>query len=141
MLFWQYFREIYLQQVHMQTILVIDDSVEVYKPLTSLIRYLGFNCQYATCGKEGLKMVKDLNPDLIILDAMMPDIDGIEVLRTLKSDSKTILIPVVIFSAIFDPHFIAHAMKLGAADYWIKAGIDFAVLKSRLSKLIRVIDC
>ena len=120
----------------MQTILVIDDNVDVCKPLATLIRHLGYNGQYATGGEDGLKFIDGTLPSLVILDVMMPGMDGLEVLRRLKDDERTRGVPVVMFSAVTDPEFRAHAMTKGAVDYWIKAGVDFKELRGRIAQFV-----
>jgi CheY-like chemotaxis protein len=120
----------------MQTILVVDDNLDVCKPLATLIRHLGYDSHYATGGEAALKFVDNALPALVILDVMMPGMDGLEVLRRLKSDHRTAAIPVVMFSAVADPEFRTHALGKGAVDYWIKAGVDFKELRGRIARLV-----
>ena len=120
----------------MQTILVVDDNLDVCKPLATLIRHLGYDGQYATGGEAALKFVDGTTPALVILDVMMPGMDGLEVLRRLKADTKTATVPVVMFSAVADPEFRQHALSKGAVDYWIKAGVDFRELRGRIARLV-----
>jgi CheY-like chemotaxis protein len=120
----------------MQTILVVDDNLDVCKPLATLIRHLGYDGQYATGGEAAIQFASAKQPALVILDVMMPGMDGLEVLRRLKADARTATIPVVMFSAVADPEFRTHAMTKGAADYWIKAGVDFKELRGRIARLV-----
>jgi CheY-like chemotaxis protein len=120
----------------MQTILIVDDNLDLCRPMAALLKHRGYNSQYATSGEDALKQVAAALPDLIILDVMMPEMDGLEVLRRLKAQSITQQIPVVMFSAVADPEFRTHALGKGASDYWIKAGIDFADLHDRIAKLL-----
>lgn len=120
----------------MQTILIVDDNIDVCKPLASILRHMGYNSHYTTGGEATLKFVAGMVPDLVILDMMMPDMDGLEVLRRLKTDTRTQAVPVVMFSAIADSEFRAHALSKGAIDYWIKAGVDFTQLRQRISNLL-----
>jgi len=120
----------------MQTILIVDDNLDLCKPMATLLKKLGYNSHYATGGEAALNFIAGTVPDLVILDVMMPDMDGLEVLRRLKSDVRTQPVPVVMFSAIADSEFRAHAISKGAVDYWVKAGVDFAQLRQRISKLL-----
>ena len=120
----------------MQTILVVDDNLDVCKPLATLIRHLGYDGQYATGGEAAIQFVNATPPALVILDVMMPGMDGLEVLRRLKADQRTATIPVVMFSAVADPEFRSHALHKGAVDYWIKAGVDFKELRGRIARLV-----
>jgi CheY-like chemotaxis protein len=120
----------------MQTILIVDDNIDLCKPMASLLKHMGYNSHYATGGEAALKFVSTTVPDLVILDVMMPDMDGLEVLRRLKSDIRTEPVPVVMFSAIADSDFRAHAISKGAIDYWVKAGVDFGQMRQRISQLL-----
>jgi putative two-component system response regulator len=65
----------------------------------------------------------------VILDLMMPGMDGLEVLRQMRADLQTTDVPVVILTAVSDPQLIEHAKEKGASDYWIKAQVDYTQLK------------
>jgi DNA-binding response OmpR family regulator len=120
----------------MQTILIVDDNLDLCKPMAALFKHMGYNGQYATGGEAALKFVEDAVPDLVILDVMMPGMDGLEVLRRLKADQRTHSVPVVMFSAISDSDFRSHAIERGAADYWVKARVDFSQMRERVSLLL-----
>jgi CheY-like chemotaxis protein len=120
----------------MALILVVDDNGDICRPMAKLLRHLGHDGQCATSGEDALSFVQHKMPDLIILDVMMPGMDGMEVLRHLQSDHQTKSIPVIMFSAIGDPEYQAHAISKGARDYWIKASVDFDELRTRLAKLL-----
>jgi PleD family two-component response regulator len=72
-------------------------------------------------------------PRLVILDVMMPGIDGMEVLRLMREDRRTANVPVVMYSAISDPEYVRFAKSRGATDFWIKSQIDFAKLHDLVS--------
>ena len=71
-------------------------------------------------------------PDLVILDAMMPGMDGAEVLRQIRTAARTAAVPVVMLSAVADPAFQEHMIRKGANDYWVKASFDYGQLGERL---------
>ena len=120
----------------MQTILIVDDNIDLCKPLATLLKQFGYNSQYATGGEAALKFVSEVLPDLVILDVMMPDMDGLEVLRRLKADPRTQPVPVVMYSAIADSEFQAHALEKGAVGYWIKARVDFGQMRDLIARLL-----
>lgn len=120
----------------MARILVVDDNRDVCKSLTRILKHLGHDGHYAFSGPEALTLVQQQLPDLIILDVMMPGMDGLQVLKQLKGDERTQRLPVVMFSAMTDDHCRGQALRTGAADYWIKAAVNFDELGERLSKLL-----
>jgi signal transduction histidine kinase/CheY-like chemotaxis protein len=102
---------------HTKTVLVIDDN---HNDRRFLHRYLtgdGYNVVMASNGKQGLEIARDVRPDMIVLDVMMPEMDGWETLVALKNDPNLTKIPVVMNSALEDRHL---AQTLGAADYLTK---------------------
>ncbi len=101
-------------------VLVVDDSSTSIFLLESLLKEKGYNVFTATTGEAGLKSVKINNPDLILLDIMMPKKTGFEVLEILKSDAKTSHIPVIIISAKIEQREIDRGLSLGAYAYLIK---------------------
>jgi CheY-like chemotaxis protein len=120
----------------MQTILIVDDNLDLCRPMAALLKHRGYDSQYATSGEDALSKIAAHKPDLVILDVMMPDMDGLEVLRRIKSESRTQQIPVVMFSAVTDPEFRTHAIGKGAVDYWIKAGVDFGELHGKIARIL-----
>ncbi|MDM8569843.1 response regulator, partial [Thiotrichales bacterium HSG1] len=99
------------------TVLIIDDELEVRKVLHNYLTKQGYQVEIAENGEEGLQMAKKILPDVIILDVMMPKMDGWEVLSYLKSDQELISIPVIILSMMEDKSV---AYSLGASDYLMK---------------------
>ena len=89
-------------------------------------------------GRTALQFARDEHPDLILLDMMMPEMDGLEVLRRLKADPVTADPPVILFSAVDDPKMVAAAMRSGAREYWVKASFNFEELPRRLELAIQV---
>jgi two-component system phosphate regulon response regulator PhoB/two-component system alkaline phosphatase synthesis response regulator PhoP len=120
----------------MGRILIVDDEPQACMVLSRLVRHLGHESAYQTAGEAALSYVRDTPVDLMILDVMMPGMDGMEVLRRLRSNPQTASVPVVMFSAVADPNFIQEALRKGAQDYWIKASFDYNQLKERIEKLL-----
>jgi DNA-binding response OmpR family regulator len=101
-------------------VLVVDDEKDIVDMLIERLESAGYEAVGAYSGAEALCEVKKSPPKLIILDIMMPEIDGFDVLRELKSNSATAHIPVVMLTAKADSDSIFLAEKLGSADYIFK---------------------
>lgn len=87
----------------------------------------------AADGEEGIVSATENPPGLVIVDLMMPRVTGFDVLRALRSDPRTRVVPIVVFSALDDSEFVEQAMSLGANDYWVKGSFSFDTLSSWLS--------
>jgi two-component system cell cycle response regulator len=124
----------------MGRILIVDDEPQACQILSRLIRHLGHETAWRTGGAEALAYVDETPVDLLILDVMMPGMDGMEVLRRIRTDPKTAQMRVVMFSAVADRNFIAEAIRKGATDYWVKASFDFNQLKDRIEHLVPTPD-
>ena len=121
----------------MTTVLVVEDDSSTNKLLCKLLTRSGFEARGVLCGETALAVIAEARPDMIILDQMMPGIDGLEVLRLLRSRQETRDLPVVIYSAIAEGRFVEHARRKGASDVWLKGGIDPAEIPGRLTALLR----
>ncbi len=106
-----------------QTILLVEDDKFVSKAYSFFLKKEGYNVLYASDGEEGLKILKKSKPDLILLDLIMPGMNGFEMLKALKSKKVTREIPVIIVSNLGQESDIQACKKLGAADYLIKADL------------------
>lgn len=101
-------------------ILIIDDDPDMVTIISLLLTTNGHRPIGASGGKEGLKIARERLPDLILLDVMMPGIDGFEVLRELRLDSSTKEIPVVFVTGMCSAENEERAKKLGAQCYITK---------------------
>lgn len=118
----------------MQRILVIDDDPAVTNALKRGLSYDGFIVDAARSGEEGLSLARERYPDLVILDIMMPGLDGIEVLRRLRSADSHL--PVLLLTAKDAPSDQVHGLEQGADDYVVKP-FTFKVLVARVHALLR----
>lgn len=94
-----------------KTILVIDDSIVIRKMVEIALEDENYNIQTAVSGKEGLDKIDQINPDLIILDLMLPDISGIDILKTVKASKG---LPVIMLSGKDSPQMVENAKSEGA---------------------------
>ena len=101
----------------MTKILIIDDEVNIIELTKLYLEREGFQVESATRGQDGLTMQATINPDLIILDIMLPDIDGFEVCRQIRAKSK---VPILILSARREDVDKIIGLELGADDYLAK---------------------
>jgi len=114
-------------------LLVVDDDWAVTDMLATLLKLQGFEVATANRGADCLSLVKDKKPDLLLLDLMMPDMDGWAVCRELRVNSN---IPILILSAINDPLKIASILDAGADDYLTKP-ITSSLLLARINRLLK----
>lgn len=109
----------------MPKILIIEDDPGISKVIASRLQREEYTLAVAGDGEEGARKAKEEKPDLIILDLMLPKLDGFEVLSSIKGSPETKEIPVIILSNLGQTKDIEQGMKLGAADYLIKT--DFSI--------------
>lgn len=103
-----------------KNILVIDDEPDLCTTVKARLEANNFNVLTALSGQEGLDKVKEYKPDLVILDLMMPVMDGFEVCQRLKKDALTSSIPVVVLTALEQEEAAKRALSLGAEGYLVK---------------------
>jgi PAS domain S-box-containing protein len=119
------------------TILIIDDDENAIKLLKVMLKSENYNLLSALRGEEGLKIVADTPPDLILLDMLMPEMDGFEVCRRLKQKQKTRIIPVVMITALKEKEYCLKALEEGADDFLSKP-VDKTELLARIKSLLRI---
>ena len=120
-----------------KTILIVDDEERNIKLLKVMLSFENYNLSGVSSGDEALEVVADIDPDLILLDVMMPGIDGLEVCRRLKQDEKTRMIPVVMVTALNEKEHYIKAMEAGADDFLGKP-VDQTELLVRVKSLLRI---
>jgi DNA-binding response OmpR family regulator len=122
-----------------RTILVIDDDRLVLEHLEMTLKESGYNVTACEDGEAALYLVPSLNPDLIILDSIMPGMGGPEVLRHLKAEKASAGIPVMMLTAKTGRESVEEAVKLGAEDYLAKP-IDPVRLMARVEKIMEKVN-
>jgi len=115
------------------TVLTIDDDTAITELFTILLRTYGFEVLTGNSGKEGVQLVREKSPRLVLLDLMMPGMNGWEVCKAIRSFSD---VPIIILSALDDPRMVASALDAGADDYLVKP-VPSSVLVAHINKLIR----
>ena len=117
----------------MLRVLVIDDDPAMTDLLKILLNSNGLDVKVVNDGQEGIDSLYDYNPNIIILDLMMPDLDGWQVCQEIKSTRQ---IPILILSALDSPGMIAEALDAGADDYLIKP-VTSSSLIAHINNLVR----
>jgi DNA-binding response OmpR family regulator len=105
----------------MAKILIVEDDKFLRELIAKKLKNKGFDVVEAVDGEEGLKKIKEERPDLVLLDLILPGIDGFEVLARVKEDPNLAQIPVIILSNLGQREEVERGLKLGARDYLIKA--------------------
>jgi two-component system, OmpR family, response regulator MprA len=113
-------------------ILVVDDHPVTREPLAKLLRYEGFQTASAANGVEALTAVGHARPDLILLDVMMPKMNGVDFLRSVRSDARWQSIPVIALTGSMDPHQLDRLKQLGVAEVMTKARFTVEQLLERI---------
>ena len=119
------------------TVLVVDDEEAMRRGLTHILRAEGYKTVGAKDGQEALNLVCTENPDLILLDLMMPEISGLEVCRQLKGNEETRLIPIVMITALNNQEEKIKAINAGVDDF-INKPINIPELRARVRSLLRM---
>jgi len=104
-----------------KTILFIEDDKFLRELVVQKLIKEGYETSEAVDGEEGIKKIKEEKPDLVLLDLILPGIDGFEVLARMKDDPALAQIPVIILSNLGQKEDVERGLKLGAVDYLIKA--------------------
>lgn len=101
-------------------LVIVDDDTETTQLLTRLLGQQGYHVRSATSGEDALKLISAQRPDLVLLDILLPDIDGYTICQQLKASPQTQDIPVIILSSLMDSLDKVKAFQSGAADYIVK---------------------
>jgi two-component system cell cycle response regulator len=118
-------------------ILIVDDHEDNIELLRARLDSWGFATDSAADGEQALQRIQESPPDLILLDVMMPKIDGIEVARRVKGDRSLPFIPIIMQTALDATENKVEGLEAGADDYITKP-IDFAELKARVNSMLRI---
>lgn len=116
-----------------EIVVVVEDSSSISEPLADALRGEGFEVHVAPTGREGLDLVAEKAPDIVLLDVMLPDMDGRDVCRTLRGASD---IPIIMLTARGQETDRVVGLELGADDYVVKP-FSFAELVARMRAVLR----
>ncbi|HNE06480.1 MAG TPA: response regulator, partial [Anaerolineales bacterium] len=119
------------------TILIVDDEPSGQQVVESILQDQGYVMEFASTGKEAIKKAGELKPDLILLDIMLPEIDGIQVCQTLRKTTELAKIPIVMLTALSDRDIRIASLDAGADDF-ISKPFDRAELRARVRSITRL---
>jgi signal transduction histidine kinase len=119
------------------SILIVDDEPDNFDVLETLLSEQEYQLYYAANGQEAITSLDTFNPDLILLDVMMPGIDGIEVCRQIKAISKWQAVPIVMVTALNSKSDLAYCLTAGADDF-ISKPVNGIELRARVHSMLRI---
>jgi CheY-like chemotaxis protein len=119
-----------------QSVLLVDDNAQIRAINAARLKSAGFEVTEAGDGLECIKLLKSQPVDLLILDLMMPVMDGFKVLQMVKLDAQTQSIPVIVLSGRGQPEEIDKALKLGACDFLVKMRTNPNILVEKVQKTL-----
>jgi CheY-like chemotaxis protein len=121
-----------------KTILIVEDDEILMRALYLLFHKGEYTIASANDGETALKMTERLKPDIVLLDLLMPKMNGFDYLRSVKANSKLNDIPVIVLSNLGDKDDIEKAKALGAEDYFVKSNTDLSVLFDKVKKRLEL---
>lgn len=119
-----------------KTILVVEDDDFIRDLFVTKLSSLGYKVEVAKDGRDALTKIKTAKPALVLLDLVLPKMDGFEVLSHVREDEAASAIPIVVLSNLGEPKDITKAKDLGARDYIIKANYTPSEIASKIEGLI-----
>ncbi|HCC59960.1 MAG: hypothetical protein A2402_01990 [Candidatus Staskawiczbacteria bacterium RIFOXYC1_FULL_37_43] len=115
-------------------ILIAEDEKALSELVETEFDFMGFDARVAGDGELAMKLAKSFDPDIIMLDLVLPKKGGFDVLRELKSDPALKTIPVLVVSNLSTPESIRRAMILGAEDYFVKTEVHIFDIINKVKK-------
>jgi two-component system phosphate regulon response regulator PhoB len=122
--------------VEKQSILVVEDEEDILALLHFNLVKAGYEVVCATDGEEGLKKIAEKQPDLMLLDLMLPGIGGLDICRQLRADEKTAKLPIIMLTARGEEADVVQGLEMGADDYMTKP-FSIKVLLARIQTVLR----
>ncbi len=114
-------------------VLTIDDDPAITELLSVILRTHNFDVLVSNSGEESIRIIKEKSPQIVLLDLMMPHMDGWQICKAVRTFSN---VPILVLSALDDPSIVASILDTGADDYLVKP-VPSAVLVAHLNKLAR----
>ena len=109
----------------MANVLIVDDDEDGCRPLGRLLEVVGHKAFFVHDGRAALELLDKVRPDMILLDVMMPGLNGLDVLKAIRNHPQHKDLPVVVYSALNDKQTVDNALASGAQNYLVKSQADF----------------
>lgn len=122
----------------MPKILIVEDDAALQKTLQEFLIGEGFEVVCAADGEEGVRIAQKENPDLILLDIILPKKDGYEVIKEIKGGETTKKIPVVLLTNLGGIHDVEKALELGATTYLIKSDYKLEEVARKVKEILKI---
>ncbi|WP_427159364.1 hybrid sensor histidine kinase/response regulator [Aliinostoc sp. HNIBRCY26] len=122
---------------HQHSILIIDDEPDNFDVIEILLDSENYELHYAPSGQQAIDCLDSFQPDVILLDVMMPDLDGMEVCRKIKSERQWQTIPIIMVTALTAKEDLAKCMAAGADDF-ISKPVNGVELRARVNSMLRI---
>lgn len=119
------------------SILVVDDQPENFEVIEALLESMNYTLHYASSGQVAIDFLDKFDPDLILLDVMMPEIDGIEVCKQIKANSRWLAVPIIMVTSLSSTENLAHCLTAGADDFLSKP-VNSVELRARVHSMLRI---
>ena len=119
----------------MSKILIIEDDPSFLRAISHIVEKEGYDVTYASNGMSGLRMAKEENPDLLILDIMLPGLDGFEICARLRNEPQTARLPIIMLSAKGQEADKTTGLQVGANEYLTKP-VDRTLLLEKVTALL-----
>ena len=114
-------------------ILIVDDQPDTCQPLCRALIRVGYDVQCLAHGRDALQFVAGQTPDLVLLDLMMPDLSGFDILQSLREKESTADVPVFMYTASGSKEIRQRAARLGANDFITKGSLEWPELLAKVS--------
>lgn len=124
------------KQPQKNKILIVEDDIYTLELYERQLKRAGFDVYRAIDGEEGFKVAKDIKPDLVLLDIMLPKVDGFEMLKNMRNDKETKDLPVLILTNLGRESIVKEGFNLGAQGYLIKASYTPNQVVDTVSKFL-----
>ena len=121
-------------------VLLIDDDEDLVNIFSSALQKSEFETSFALMGQEGLTKAKSEKPDIILLDQVLPDMSGNDILKTLKQDEATKAIPVILLSNFSQEELVKGAIDEGAVDYLFKYQVEPRDVVNKIKAALNIVD-
>jgi CheY-like chemotaxis protein len=122
-------------------VLVVDDTSDTVRSMEAYLKLAGVQTATASRGDQALQLARQFRPQVILLDILMPGMNGLEVLKRLRADAATKSIAVVMLAAEAGPGLLDEILRAGAQDYWIKSRIKYHDIAELVENVCRRHSC